>query len=68
VVKESTKPSDISGVVEGVQVKTDWALPLLRGKWKYAGIEEVLPRDFSAGIQMDKSAESKEELHLCSIL
>ena len=68
MVKESTKPSNISGVVEGVQVKTGRPLPLLRDKRKYAGIEEVLQRDFSARIQMDKPAESEEEFHLCPIL
>jgi len=68
VVKESPKSSEVSRVVEGVQAKIAWALPLLWDKWKYIGIEEVLPGDFSARIQMDQSAQSKEELHLCSIL
>ena len=68
MVKESKKPGNVSRVVEGVQVKIAWALPLLRDKWKYVGIEEVLPGDFSACIQMDKPAQPKEELHLCPIL
>jgi hypothetical protein len=41
VAKESTKPSDVSGVVEGVQVKTGRPLPLLRDKRKHAGIKGV---------------------------
>jgi len=68
VVEEGPKPSDVGRVVEGVQVKIAWTLPLLWDKWKYACIEEVLSGDFSACIQMDKPAQSKEELHLCPIL
>ena len=68
MVKESPKPGNVSRVVEGVQDKIAWALPLLRDKWEYAGIEEVLSGDFGARIQMDKPAQSKEELHLCPIL
>ena len=68
MAKESPKSRDVSRMVEGVQAKIAWALPLLRDKWKSIGIEEVLPGDFSARIQMDKPAQSKEELHLCPIL
>ena len=56
MVEESPKPSDVGRVVEGVQVKIAWPLSLLRDKWKYAGIEEILPGDFRARIQMDKPA------------
>jgi hypothetical protein len=44
VAKESTEPSDLSGlveVVEGVQVKAGWLLPVLRDKRKHAGIRGV---------------------------
>jgi len=42
VVKECSKPGEVSGMVEGIRAETGRALPLLRDEWQFVGIEEVL--------------------------
>ena len=68
MVKECSESGEISGVVEGIRTEAGRTLPLLRDKWKYAGIEGILQRGIEACIQVDQQEESKEELYLCPIL
>ena len=68
MVKECSEPVEVSRVVEGIRTETGRALPLLRDKWKYAGIEGILQRGIEACIQVDQQEESEEELYLCPVL